>query len=243
VARLLRRPAAFLVALLPTTKGSQSEELTMSDIRLLNLEDPRSRMLPQEIRAGRAQWLAECQARFNDETKSLDERLQAALDLGGSHERSLQLIHLWSKGFFRGETVFLAKSILREWSSFDRIPHDEVRHIFDEVREHGIDFTPFLPAKDRAFYSALPRRRVTAYRGQDAEAAPGLSWTADREVAAAFARGHRGLWNPNPVILKAVIDKADIAFVCTGRNEAEIVLWDFAFVQEIESVPSATADG
>jgi hypothetical protein len=107
-----------------------------------------------------------------------------------------------------------------EWNSFDAIPHKQFAIIF---REHRSEWRPnFLSPKDRAFYDSLPAR-FQAYRGQDVSQPVGLSWTLDRDVAAAFARGHRGIFNPNPVILRSSISKRSVAGAYTGRNEREIV--------------------
>jgi hypothetical protein len=63
------------------------------------------------------------------------------------------------------------------------------------------------------------------FRGQDSGVRIGLSWTTDRDVAANFARGHRGLFNPDPVVLTTTIAKSSIAFAVPERNEAEVVLF------------------
>jgi hypothetical protein len=38
-------------------------------------------------------------------------------------------------------------------------------------------------------------------------------------------RGHRSIFNPNPVVLETVIAKRDIAFAVPDREEAELVLF------------------
>ena len=70
-----------------------------------------------------------------------------------------------------------------------------------------------------------PPDAVEVYRGQSAGAPVGLSWTLEAPVAAHFARGHRGFRNPEPVILRATVRRADVALVLTSRQEAEIVLF------------------
>ena len=67
--------------------------------------------------------------------------------------------------------------------------------------------------------------RLIIYRGQSARSPLGLSWTLRRETAVGFARGHRGLLNPSPVIVETTVNKADVACYFTDRNEEEIVLF------------------
>jgi len=77
---------------------------------------------------------------------------------------------------------------------------------------------------DRAFYDTLPDY-FTVYRGQNDGATVGLSWTLDKGVAEGFARGHRGIWNPSPIVITAEVYKRDVAFACAERHEAEIVVF------------------
>jgi hypothetical protein len=62
-------------------------------------------------------------------------------------------------------------------------------------------------------------------RGQNDGATVGLSWTLDKGVAEGFARGHRGIWNPSPIVITAEVYKRDVAFACAERHEAEIVVF------------------
>ena len=77
-------------------------------------------------------------------------------------------------------------------------------------------------AADRHAYNEL-EEIFTVYRGQDADAPVGLSWTTDRAVAEKFARGHRGLWNERPTVLTGEVCKRDVAAFYTGRKESEVV--------------------
>lgn len=96
------------------------------------------------------------------------------------------------------------------WNGFDRIPHDDYEQLFEM-------FSDSVPSCD------VPEG-LTVFRGQDADAEKGLSWTRDRKVAEAFAHGHRGLNNPNPVVLEMEVFRGDVAFTCNERDEAEVVL-------------------
>ena len=73
-------------------------------------------------------------------------------------------------------------------------------------------------------YKGLPDS-VTVYRGQGMSQPVGLSWTLERDIAAAFASGPRGESNPEPVILTRTIARKDIAFVVNEREESEVVLF------------------
>ena len=73
---------------------------------------------------------------------------------------------------------------------------------------------------------------MTVYRGQSADASPGLSWTLDRKVAERFARGHRGMKLPNPVVLEITVSRDDVALFITDRDEAEVVLFEAPGIED-----------
>lgn len=108
------------------------------------------------------------------------------------------------------------------WSVFDAIPHARYAQMF---RKHGRKWNvAFMSEAQQAIYKGLPDR-VTVYRGQNADAPIGLSWTLDRAVAEGFARGHRGAVRSAPVIIQASVHKSDIASVQWERQEQEIVVF------------------
>jgi len=114
------------------------------------------------------------------------------------------------------------KWIAVEWPGFDRIPHARYQRVF---RYRKLGWSPdCMCPESRAVYDALPNT-FTAYRGQDAASPIGLSWTLERDVAAGFARGHRGLNNPNPVILRRKFRKISVAMILVDRQEHEVVLF------------------
>jgi hypothetical protein len=80
-----------------------------------------------------------------------------------------------------------------------------------------------MEPQQRAFYDALPKV-VTVFRGCSEERIQGVSWTTDAAVARGFARGHRGISPPKPVVARARIPKSGIFTVLVDREEAEIVL-------------------
>ena len=156
---------------------------------------------------------------------------------GGSAQRPQTFVELWVDGFFRSDPDFLAKALVEEWSGFDSIPHGDFAEILFALRQLEVDLRAAPSDEDRAFFDALPDP-VTIYRGQDASAAPGLSWTTDREVATKLAGPMRSRHLRNPVILEAKITKADIAFVCNDRQKAELVLWAAPRVKRRLPLPS-----
>lgn len=102
--------------------------------------------------------------------------------------------------------------VLREWTTFDRIPHAEFAAMFTKFADHAPP-KPDLP------------ERVTVYRGQSASAPKGLSWTLDRAQAEAFARGRRRLHDPaTRVVLELEVTPAQVAFYTNARKEREVVL-------------------
>lgn len=99
--------------------------------------------------------------------------------------------------------------VTKSWSSFDLIPHEDFEGLFARFVDSAPKCEP---------------TRMTVFRGQNAGAPLGLSWTLDRKVAEEFARGHRGIRNRHPVVLERVVTRDQVAFVCDDREEKEIVL-------------------
>lgn len=120
------------------------------------------------------------------------------------------MVVAWAKGLTDDDGALFWEVVTRAWSGFDAIPHEDFADLFKRF----VDTSPSneLPAN------------LTVYRGQDADAPKGLSWTLDRKVAATFARGHRNIRNPSPTIIEMEIEPEHIAFVCKDRDEAEVVL-------------------
>lgn len=65
---------------------------------------------------------------------------------------------------------------------------------------------------------------VKVWRGCSRERVLSVAWTLDRAVAEEFARGHRGITVPAPVLASAEIHKTAIYFVENERDEQEVVL-------------------
>jgi hypothetical protein len=81
----------------------------------------------------------------------------------------------------------------------------------------------YFKKEQREFFRSLPET-VVVYRGCSASRVLGVSWTTNQKIAADFARGHRFLHTPDPVIATAEIPKSWIYTVCLDRDESE-VLW------------------
>jgi len=98
--------------------------------------------------------------------------------------------------------------VIGAWSGFDLIPQQQFEFLFTRFEAPLCD---------------VPER-LTVYRGQNTRKPNGLSWTLDRKVAEGFARGHRSIVNPTPVVLELEVTREQVAFVCHDREESEIVL-------------------
>lgn len=129
---------------------------------------------------------------------------------GGNSAQRPHLVVAWANDLADDDGPLFWEVVTTAWSGFDLIPHKGFADLFHR------------------FASSVPPcevdQQVTVYRGQDADADKGLSWTRDRKVAEAFAHGHRGLKNPSPMIFEMKIEPEQIAFVCHDRDEAEVVL-------------------
>jgi hypothetical protein len=89
---------------------------------------------------------------------------------------------------------------------------------------HGMESAvPFFSQGQGAFFDALPEQ-VRVFRGCSRPRLRGVAWTTDRTVAEGFAKGHRTLRVPEPVVASALIPKEYIFFVTSDRNEKEVVL-------------------
>jgi hypothetical protein len=81
---------------------------------------------------------------------------------------------------------------------------------------------PYFSDACRAFFHSLPAD-VTVYRGCSKQRINGLSWSIDPVVAQGFARGHRGIPVPEPVLVTALAKKNQIFAVTNDRQEYEVI--------------------
>jgi hypothetical protein len=78
----------------------------------------------------------------------------------------------------------------------------------------------FLSPKDKAAFESLPKH-IRIYRGCSLPRVYGFAWTTDLLVAERFAKGHRGVGVPDPVIASFRVPKAAIIGYYTDREESE----------------------
>jgi hypothetical protein len=98
----------------------------------------------------------------------------------------------------------------------------EFRMLLSHCHNDGETAYRFYDSEQKAFFDKL-ESVVTIYRGCNRDQVNGLAWTTDRRIAEGFARGHRGIFNPDPVIAVGLVLKSDIYAVITSRNESEVV--------------------
>lgn len=143
--------------------------------------------------------------------KSVDDFLKwlCGPNAGGSTVRPWHVLE-FAQQLGDSEGAVFWRIVTEEWSGFDLIPHAEYEKQFTR-------FSATAPGSANT-------DSVSLFRGQDADAPVGLSWTSCPNVAAGFARGHRGMRNKAPVVLETIVDCAQIAFECDDRSEHEYVL-------------------
>lgn len=156
-------------------------------------------------------------AALNITASSTVEAVRAYMGLFASDARAEELA-AWGENVCDDSAKFWAV-VTEIWSACDRIPHERFERLFEE---HGVD--------DYIARRKLPKKigeTVTVYRGQDMRGEVGLSWSLSRQVAEGFARGHRGILNPNPMVVRRRVRRDDIVLYTNARNEQEIVLRDW----------------
>ncbi|TGE02436.1 hypothetical protein [Methylobacterium nonmethylotrophicum] len=143
----------------------------------------------------------------------------------GSHDR-LTVFLEWADAYARESSDFWI-GFHQTWSDCDDTwsQRDE---LLEMVRLHGkwLEERPcdFLQEDgDRAFYASLPDR-ITIYRGCDMDRVMSLAWTTDKAIALGFAKGHRGISVPNPVLASAFVRKHSILGAYQERQEHEILV-------------------
>lgn len=115
--------------------------------------------------------------------------------------------------------------LLEEWDVCDNT-HACLPELLMLIRHHidvGDNPSAHWPAEAHTFLRTL-LPVVTVYRGCSRQRVNGISWTLDRSVAETFARGHRGIAVPDPVIVTGTIARDRILAVFTERNEREVLL-------------------
>ena len=114
------------------------------------------------------------------------------------------------------------------------------RHELVALIRRKTPWRAFAEPDDAAFYDGLPAH-VNIYRGCTRRRVAGVSWTTDRDVAADFACGHRGIPVRNPVIASATIPKSMVLAAHTERKEAEVLISPRIWPRRFNVVPLAGA--
>ena len=175
-----------------------------------------------DIRLASAKRLQSILSGDNPPYALIEEPINELLSLFNSDARPILFLHM----FLDICSTSFWQALYENWSSFDLIPYFYFELLFDK---HSGCWSPgFMNKDDRIVYDALPER-VTIYRGQAAAARVGQSWTLDRSVAEGFARGHRGIRNAAPTVIKATVRKKNVAAVISHRRKSEIVLFRSRF--------------
>ena len=93
--------------------------------------------------------------------------------------------------------------------------------VLGELRRRNRNGSPWR----EGWFASLPEQ-FPIYRGGSLWRANGLSWTFDPDVAASFARGHRGMAITDPVIASVTIKKSSraILFATNNDNEMELLI-------------------
>lgn len=74
---------------------------------------------------------------------------------------------------------------------------------------------------------------VKLYRGCSRERIMGLSWTRDKKTAAEFARGHRGIATPDPVLAEITL-REGLALAAIHEREEDEMLLNFKKIDPAE---------
>jgi hypothetical protein len=153
---------------------------------------------------------------FNDPTK---QDLDDILLMLPSEDRAYAFVFAFVR--IHDDALFW-NGLAKWWSSFDAI--DQAALQVEMLRRRAAWSSNCMLKKDLWKYGALPDR-FTVYRGQDMVGEVKILWTLDPTVAESFARGHRGVRHPDPIILMATTEKENVAFYQSTRKEAEVVLF------------------
>ena len=137
--------------------------------------------------------------------------------LANSHQRLFDVLRL----IHRSPPEVFWPAFLDSWHMCDATWYHQ--DLLLRVLEAQSPSLPFLTRKQRSLHKRLPAR-VRVFRGSSRERVRGVSWTRSRRVAEGFARGHRGIPVPDPVVAISFIPKEAIFFVDHNRKEREIVL-------------------
>jgi hypothetical protein len=141
------------------------------------------------------------------------------VSLLGSHERIAALLPL-----IEHEPAEVFWPVFLEWWPMCDCAWDWNAWLVKILRRVGpCRDLDYMYADGGEFFCDLPGT-ITVYRGASRSRIKGaISWTTDIAVARNFARGHRGIAVPDPVVAIGVIDKSKIFLATDDRRESEIL--------------------
>ena len=165
-------------------------------------------------------------------------KVQSVSDVDNAEERLFSMGSTQRTAALIDECAMLRHELAYElfrrvWPSCDdTMPYtEEIRPIL----QSSIDWMTIdgqLPHEP--WFDALPSR-FRVYRGCNANAVNGFSWSIDREVALTFAGGHRGLHLSHPVLSSGMVRKNSILMTIGDQHEREILV-EFDDLREIRVV-------
>ena len=151
----------------------------------------------------------------------LCEEVSRRLGMFGSHHRAEPLLCELQAS---KSPEFFWRVMQENWSDCDNTW--TLRDKFTRLLgSRGVIPAHLMTPENRAFYDSLPDR-IEIYRGCSKQRAKGLSWTTDKSIALGFARGHRSIAVPSPVLCTAMIrkDRGFVFFVSSDRDEKELIV-------------------
>lgn len=129
-------------------------------------------------------------------------------------------------------------ALLTAWSGIDDTWSQRVR-LLGAMRKHARRLNPhtFMSQEERREFDALPVS-ITVFRGCSRRRSNSVSWTLRKDVAEGFARGHRGIPVPDPVMASGQITKDGVFAFLLNREEAELLI-DPRRVTGLTTIPVA----
>ena len=215
------------------TRQRRAQQITRLKIGPREIEALVSTADASKILIGQQEWAAEKRRRTRVARHAIQRYLQspnqrhrkAALDavescsLSESSEGCLSTV--LSLIEFAPPEIFWP-ALMNEWCRCDAT-WDHGQRLLQALMNQTKPALPFFSSSQRQLFDALPPQ-VQVFRGCSAPRACAIAWTMDRAIAEGFARGHRGIPVPEPVVASAFIAKEHIFFITDERQEREVIL-------------------
>jgi hypothetical protein len=170
---------------------------------------------------------------------NLMDQAAIARDLKPDHDQAIETVRrvIFGGGVSSVERLDVLLALTRRkpaevfWPGFhDAWPLcDDTWHLHERLlleligRNREARGVNYLDEEARAFFDRLPDP-VPVFRGCSLQRTVGVSWTTDRDVACGFARGHRGIRVPSPIVASGLVAKRAVFGVTLSRNESEVIL-------------------